>query len=427
MDWEAPVFAAGLSVAAFGAACGSAFATYSHARIARIISRMPEHHRSEAQKRATDLIGNAEECLFAANLIHAAGIAASAFAASGWFVRAGAPGVLDPAGSAVAAALAIAAAWLLGAIIPAAVGYGLGEEILARCARGIALLLAPARLLVRPALLLGRNLGGEAGPLGTDASKVVEEVQSLILHGQRAGALESSEGRMIGSIVEFRDKTVRDIMTPRTDVRFISADADIQEAVRTIIESKHTRLPVYEGSRDNIVGILHAKDLLGISDYSKKLKDIPGMLREAHFVPAARHLHGLLEELERKRVQMAIAVDEYGGTAGVVTVEDVVEEIVGEIRDEYDEDAPPALKIVDASTIEADGRVRIEEINATLGCSLDGNQGYDTIAGFVLSSLGRVPVRGERIESDGMEVIVLSADERRITRVRVKRLARETD
>ncbi|MCX7804206.1 MAG: hemolysin family protein [Planctomycetota bacterium] len=427
MGWEAPAFAGGLAAAAFGAACGSAFATYSHARIARILSRMPEPRRSAVQDRVTALIRDAEEYLFASSLFHVAGLALAALAAAGWFVRSGACGAHDPVQPVAVAALAIAAAWLLGILLPTAAGYGVGEEMLVRYGAPIALLLAPARLLVRPALWLGRKLGGEAGPLGTDASKVVDEVQSLISHGQRAGALESREGRMISSIVEFHDKTVRDIMTPRTDVRFIAADSDIQEAVRTVIESGHTRFPVYEGSRDNIIGMLHAKDLLGISDYSKKLKDVPGLVREAHFVPAARRLHGLLEELERKRAQIAVAVDEYGGTAGVVTVEDVVEEIVGEIRDEYDEDAPPALKALDPATIEADGRVRIEEINRALGCSLDANQGYDTIAGFVLSSMGRIPARGERIERDGVEVVVLSADERRVGRVRVRLLSRETD
>ena len=184
-----------------------------------------------------------------------------------------------------------------------------------------------------------------------------------------------------------------------------------------MVGAEHTRVPVYNGDLDNIVGILYAKDMLRHT--AEENIDVRSILRKCYFVPETKPLDDLLKEFKERKVHMAVVLDEYGGTAGLVTIEDVVEEIVGEIADEYDEKQPAGMQYISERSAEVDGRFRIDDINDELDIELPEDADYDTIAGFVFSELGRIPIVGETLEARDARFTVLAADERKIIKLRV--------
>jgi CBS domain containing-hemolysin-like protein len=262
--------------------------------------------------------------------------------------------------------------------------------------------------------------GGDAGPASRAAGDlaVKAEIIQVASEAQARGAVADDEVAMIESVVEFGDLTAGEIMTPRTDIVAVSAVASPQDARRAVVESGHTRLPVYEGGVDNVIGILHGKDLLAVDDL--RTMDLRKMLRPPFFVPETKHLGELLREFKAGKLHMAIVLDEYGGTAGLVTIEDLLEEIVGEIADEYDLASTPLLRRIDERTVETDGRLRIAQLNDALGLHLPEGRDYDTVAGLVFSELGFIPPVGETLSSHGAKFTVIGADARKITRVRVE-------
>ena len=232
------------------------------------------------------------------------------------------------------------------------------------------------------------------------------------------GPAHADESRLLRSVVDFGETLVREVMTPRPDIVAVRADATVDELRRLVREQEYSRLPVYTDNLDNIVGLVVVKDLIQLEPTDARL--VSEMMRPAAFVPETKRVADLLRELRRARVQLAMVVDEYGGTAGLVTVEDVVEELVGEIRDEYDSEADPIVREADDVYV-VSGKVGIGEMTERLGVEIEDG-GFETVGGFVLARAGRVPLVGERIETDGLEVEVLEAERRRIHKVRMRKL-----
>ena len=230
---------------------------------------------------------------------------------------------------------------------------------------------------------------------------------------------QAQESRLLRSVVEFGDTLVREVMTPRPDIVAIRSDATIDDLRRLIQEQEYSRLPVYADNLDNIVGLVVVKDLIQVAEPLAGTQNISAILRPAAFVPETKRVMDLLREFQQKRLQLAIVVDEYGGTAGLVTIEDVVEELVGEIRDEYDSEADPIVRETEDSYVFS-AKVSIEEMVDLLGVSIE-DDGFETVGGYVLARVGRVPSVGEHFESDGLEVEVLEAERRRVHKVRVRR------
>jgi CBS domain containing-hemolysin-like protein len=244
-----------------------------------------------------------------------------------------------------------------------------------------------------------------------------EEVQAFIEVGEREGILEKEEGKMLRGIVDLDETLVREVMRPRVDVVAIPSSAGIAEARRIALAAGHSRFPVYGETIDNVVGILHVRDLLRAWQDGWGDASIAGLVRPAVFVPETRSVAEVLAEL-RTRAHMALVVDEYGGFAGMVTLEDLIEEIVGDIRDEHEREEVQVTEEPDGSWV-LSGLAHAEELERAFGIDL-GDRDYDTVGGFATSALGRVPTKGESFESHGLAVEILDADPRRIFRVRVR-------
>lgn len=247
-----------------------------------------------------------------------------------------------------------------------------------------------------------------------------EEIEAFIEVGEREGILEAGEGKMVRGIVDLGETKVREIMTPRTDIVALPAGSGVEEARSLFLRSGHSRLPAYEGTMDNVVGVLHVRDLL--AGWGEGGAPISGLLRPAFFVPETRTVAELLEEM-RLKTHFALVVDEYGSLAGLVTLEDLVEEIVGEIREEHEAEEPLARREADGRWVFS-GLAHVEELERTFGLDL-GERSYDTVGGLVIAAAGRVPAVGETCEVHGLRIEVLEATRRRVHRVRVWRASGE--
>jgi len=262
---------------------------------------------------------------------------------------------------------------------------------------------------------------------GSTPASVNEESQST--PAQEAAedqGLEREERKLLQSIVDFGGTLVREVMTPRPDMVAIPADSTLAELRALFEEQEYSRIPVYGENLDNILGVVFVKDLIRLKNIPESAHlqpDIPQLVRPATFVPETKRVADLLKEFQRRQTQIAIVVDEYGGTAGLATIEDLLEEIVGEIRDEYDVETEPIVEETDGSFVFS-GKVNFDEVRERLHVDVEPD-GFETVGGYVLTRVGRVPAVGERFELDGMNVEVLEAERRRINRVRFKRLEAE--
>ncbi len=246
-----------------------------------------------------------------------------------------------------------------------------------------------------------------------------EAAHAYLEAGEEQGLIEREERRLLQSIVDFGDTLVREVMTPRPDIVAIPVDATLDELRALFKEQEYSRIPVYQENLDNILGIVVVKDVLALTGTEGSAHPITGLMRPMHFVPETKRVPELLKEFQRKQVQLAIVVDEYGGTAGLATLEDLLEEIVGEIRDEYDVESEPVVEEGNGSWVFS-AKVSIDEVRERLGVEIDP-QGSDTVGGYVLTRVGRVPAVGETFELDDLFVEVLEAERRRIHKVRLRR------
>jgi putative hemolysin len=240
--------------------------------------------------------------------------------------------------------------------------------------------------------------------------------------GEEPGLIEVDERRLLQSIVEFGDTLVREVMTPRPDMVAIQVDATFDQVRAIFREQEYSRIPVYTENLDNILGFVFIKDLIRLdapeSGETPLLPDLARFIRPATFVPETKRVAEMLREFQHQQVQIAIVVDEYGGTAGLVTIEDLLEEIVGEIRDEYDVETEPVVDEGDGAFVFS-AKVNIAEVRDRLGVEIEP-EGFETVGGYVLTRVGRVPAVGETFDSDGLQVEVLEAERRRIHKVRMR-------
>jgi putative hemolysin len=247
-----------------------------------------------------------------------------------------------------------------------------------------------------------------------------DEIKTLVEVGEEHGALEKSEKELIHSIFEFGDTTVREIMLPRIDMVCLEVHTPLEKMLETINTTQHTRIPIFEGTIDNIVGILHTKDLILHYPFGEDF-NLRSILRKPIFVPETKLIHELLKLFQEERLHMTIAVDEYGGTAGLVTLEDVIEEIVGEIQDEHDAERPLWTR-VDERTVVADARMGVEEVNQILDADvIPTDSDFETLGGFLLAELGEFPQAKTSVEYHNYEFIILEVKSHRLGRVRIVR------
>ena len=261
-------------------------------------------------------------------------------------------------------------------------------------------------------------------PFGIDPTRTPElsaaEIRLIVEQGSQQGVLEAEEEQMISAVMSLSDSKLHEVMVPRIDIVAIDQEASFDDAVTLVLTEGHSRTPLYKESVDHIVGILYAKDLLRIIAAGGPRPRLRDIMRPALFVPESQAVDDLLNELQRRRVHMAIVLDEYGGTAGLVTIEDLLEEIVGEIQDEVDEEEPMKVIVREGEAI-LDGRADIDEMGELVdpALKLEDDEEYDTVGGFVYHRIGRVPVVGDTVAVDPFKITVIKVIGRRVGKVRV--------
>ena len=313
--------------------------------------------------------------------------------------------------------------------IPHAWAKYVGEKILSRTYMMLMFLAAVAWPFLYVRKITDAFVRRLAGVAETTPQEKQEEKQEEFLTGleqhRTEGALDEEEQKMIEKVLELSDTTADEIMTPRTDVIAVDVNSDRKTVLDIIINAGHSRVPVYQDNIDNIVGLIYAKDLLtemGKTDQQFQLRD---KLREAYFVPETKPLRALLHEFQNQKSHIAIVLDEYGGTAGIVTIEDIIEELVGEITDEYEQLPPEPIRKIDQNNFEVDARTYIDDLNDQLELSLPEDEDYDTIGGFVFSYLGYIPKTGETFNYKNLKFAITSAEARRIKRIKIQLVSPE--
>ena len=303
---------------------------------------------------------------------------------------------------------------IFGEILPKSAAMVYSENVLIVAApilRVLAVLISPLAWAMKKCVtaigfVLHINLGGQQVFVTRD------EIEQLVKIGEESGALEASERRMIDGIIDFDETRVHEIMIPRTDMIAIEADSTLEEAVKVFIDEGHSRIPVYEESPDNIIGILYVKDTLKNLSEGDLSAGVRELLRKPIFVPETIRTAELLENMRREHIHIAVIVDEYGGVAGIVTMEDILEQIVGEIQDEYDEETPEIQKLDDGSYL-VQGIMSLDALNDELGTDFHSDDA-ETIGGLVLTISGSFPDEGEIFYYEGWTIRVMGLEDHRI-------------
>jgi putative hemolysin len=280
------------------------------------------------------------------------------------------------------------------------------------------ILLAPLISLVQFFTVAVSRFFGVSSSSTTDLVLTTGELKAMVRIGQEEGLLEKEEQDMIHSIIEFSDTVVREIITPRTDSVCIDTNSSISDAISLIRQKGHSRIPVYEEKIDNIVGILYAKDLLHVRPESLS-ESLHGYYRKANFIPESRSIESVFRQMKRHQFHMAIVVDEHGGFAGLVTLEDIIEEVMGEIQDEYDSQENPEITPLGDHRYLVDAKMSIYDFSEELGISMTETDDYDTVGGFVLDLFDHMPDSGEVAHYGNLEIIVRQVKKHRILRIEV--------
>ena len=307
---------------------------------------------------------------------------------------------------------------VLGDLVPRAFGTVKPLAVLgslSKLVRAASVVLSlPAKGIVGLASVFTERFGGTAALEG--ANPLEEEIKTLAESGEETGQIESDERELIHSVFEFGDTVVREIMTPRVDLDSMPVKSDPADVVRVIVETGHSRIPLYDQTDDDILGVVHAKDLLGAMAQGRAV-DLGKLLRPILKVPEGKGVRDLLGEMRAARTQMAVVQDEFGGTAGVVTIEDIVEELVGDIVDEYDPEESEVVD-VDGGWL-VDGKTHLDDLNERIGSEFESDE-FDTVGGFVFGQFGRQPQPGETIDLDRHRFTVTDTDGKRVQQLRIE-------
>ncbi|MCA8925367.1 MAG: HlyC/CorC family transporter [Planctomycetes bacterium] len=307
---------------------------------------------------------------------------------------------------------------ILGSLVPGALGERRAEELIFRLRpllRPLERLMAPVSWLAQGVYVLTWRLFNVRGL--EKEEEIKDEILAAARVGEHEGLIDQASLEVIENLMEFRDVDVTEVMTPRIDIQAVDAADDQQTLVAKAIEYKRSRLPVYDGSVDKIVGVLMVKDLLAaVADPEA---DPRVLFRKPFFVPETKRVADLLKEFRTRKIHMAIVADEYGGTAGLVTIEDLIEELIGEIDDEHDSPDVPVRRL-SANVIDVDAKLHIDELNEEYGTKVPEDEDVETVGGYVALRLGRIPKAGDEVTLNGTSFVVTEADERRVSRVRVR-------
>lgn len=268
--------------------------------------------------------------------------------------------------------------------------------------------------------LLGRIkfLIRKKGHLG-NSSDLAEEIHDLMDEGQAKGLVSDEETDMVFGVLDLKETKVHSVMIPRMEIAFAPADATLGEIIRLVADCGHTRIPIHKENIDQIVGVLHAKDLLKLWGEDPASTIPSDILRKPYFVPENQKLSELLRDMREKKTHLAVVTDEYGGTAGIVTIEDILEEIVGDIMDEHDNDAP-LLTVLDHDRILVDARLEAEKLEEHLGVKLPEGD-FESVGGFIIHLLGRIPQTDEKFNFEAFEITIQKADQRKIDKILIER------
>jgi putative hemolysin len=310
---------------------------------------------------------------------------------------------------------------ILGELVPKSVGFKFGEPLalwLGRPLDFLSRLVAPGVRFLTASTRLVMKLFGGGSAEGAFVSE--EEIKFLIREGRERGIFEQSEQELIHSVFEFTDKIVREVMVPRPKIHAIRADMPAEEVVRTVVQSGYSRFPVYTRAVDDTHGILYYKDLLNRIETKKPIR-VTEMLHPVHFVPENKKVSHLLKEMQKRRLGMSMVVNEYGNVVGLVTVEDLIEEIVGEIRDEYDIEERPVERLDDGSLL-VDASQNLRELREAFFLPFEESPEYETLAGYVLHRIQRIPKGGDVILEGNHRITVVDMEGKRIARVKIERL-----
>ena len=305
-------------------------------------------------------------------------------------------------------------------LLPRAIAQGNPEAAIARLIRVLAIpyyLLAPVVGLIMSILHRFHHWETIEDEEEEDSSE--EEIRAFIDAGQEQGILEQDEGEMIQSVVEFGDKVALEVMTPRTQIVAADVSWGVERVVNLVVARHHSRIPVYREQLDNIEGVVHERDLLGTMQSSEKPENLRPLLHEAHYVPETKPIDDLLEEMKGNRQQMVLVVDEYGGISGLITIEDLVEEIVGEI-DDGTESTSASFRDEGSGRYVVPGAMELDAIDSKLGVEVFPETESTTVGGAVVELFGRLPSPGDRIQQGGFVIEVIEADRRRVRRVRLR-------
>ncbi|MBN1522245.1 MAG: HlyC/CorC family transporter [Candidatus Aureabacteria bacterium] len=316
----------------------------------------------------------------------------------------------------------------IGSILPSAVAMRSPETFIRRIFPVIQFFYAFFKPLSVILIMIGKGLTPEDAR-GIYSEFITEEdLIDVIEAGEKEGTIEKEERIMLHSVIEFGDKIVREVMVPRIDVVSIEENSSIEEVLRIFEKEGFSRIPVYKDNVDNIIGILYVRDLLQLwRAKEKENRSIKEIVHEPFFVPETKLISDLFREFKQKKTHIAVVVDEYGGTAGLITLEDLIEEIVGEIQDEYDVDEEKPIKKISSGIFLVQSKALIDEINKTLDLSLEESDDFDTIGGFIIDQMGKIPQGGDILKIGSLEITILEADERSIKKVRIKKTGKEHD
>jgi CBS domain containing-hemolysin-like protein len=327
---------------------------------------------------------------------------------------------------------------VLGELIPKQVALGRAERLSLLVAWPMTLFLkvarGPQKLLHSWSFYLARHLGARPAD-STAHAYTTEELKMLVTGSYRSGALPEQQQEMIHHVIDLPEITVREIMVPRPNIVSIPVHLSLAELVRLVNEDQHSRLPVYEGAPEHIIGVLYVKDLLRVWEDQRMAQEtgrpprtfsVRSLLREILVVPETKPISDLLQEFQKRRRHLALAVDEHGSTVGLVSVEDVLEQIVGEIEDEYDWESPPGLRLGER-TLVLDARINIRDLENQYDVELPRDQGFETLAGFMLQQFGYIPKGGEAFLYGGRRFTVLEVENHRVSRVKLEQLSEEPE